>query len=219
MRLVCLSDIHSDRSAMLQILESAGPADVLVLAGDLTHFGEPADAELIVRLATDACDTVLAVAGNCDSRAIDDRLSELGVSLMRSAVVRRDVAFYGLSAMPIWLRSMYEMTEGELAEALREGRQQLDGVGEGLTEVIVAHPPPRDCRVDRTGRGEHVGSTALREWIGQVTPSLVICGHIHEARGTDRIGPTRVVNCGPAFKGFYAVVNLGETIEVELREV
>lgn len=218
MRLVCLSDIHGNRSGMLRILEDAGPADVLVLAGDLTHFGGPDDADPIVRLARDACDTVFAVAGNCDSRDIDDRLAELGVSLMRQAVVHQGAAFYGLSAMPIWMGNMYEMTEAQLAAALRDGHRQLDGAGEGLTEVIVAHPPPRDCRVDRTRSGQHVGSTAVREWIEQKQPSLVVCGHIHEGRGTDTIGPTRVVNCGAAFQGYYAVVELGETIDIELRE-
>jgi Icc-related predicted phosphoesterase len=219
MRLVCLSDIHGNRPVMLRILEDAGTPDVLVLAGDLTHFGEPGDADQIVRLARDVCDTVFAVAGNCDSRDIDDRLTQLGVSLMRNATVHQSAAFYGLSAMPIWMGNMYEMTEAQLAEALRAGHRQLDGAGEGLTEVIVAHPPPRGCRVDRTRRGEHVGSTAVREWVEQVQPSLVVCGHIHESRGTDSIGPTRVVNCGAAFQGFYAVVELGETIEVELRSV
>jgi Icc-related predicted phosphoesterase len=216
MRIVCLSDIHSDLTTLDAILDHAGPADVIVLAGDLTHFGEPHDAERIVRLAQQAGSPVLAVAGNCDSRAIDARLAELGVSLMRTAVVHEDAAFYGLSAMPIWMRNMYELTEDEIAEALQAGREQLDRQLDGRREILVSHPPPRGCRLDRTGRGEHVGSTAVRAWIERVGPSLIICGHIHEGRGTERIGTTQVVNCGPAFQGFYAVVSLNGSIDVEL---
>jgi Icc-related predicted phosphoesterase len=219
MRLVCLSDLHGDHSALLQILDDAGPADVVVLAGDLTHFGEPRDAETIVRLAADAGGRVLAVAGNCDSRAIDARLAELGVSLMRTAVVHEKAAFYGLSAMPIWMRSMYELTEDEIADVLRDGRGQLDGQLDGRFEVLVSHPPPRGCQLDRTRRGEHVGSTAVREWVEQVGPALVVCGHIHEGRGSEMINGTQVVNCGLAQQGCYAVVTLGESIEIELRQV
>lgn len=218
MRLVCLSDLHGDHSALLRILDDAGPAEIIVLAGDLTHFGEPRDAETIVRLAADAGGRVLAVAGNCDSRAIDARLAELKVSLMRTAVVFENAAFYGLSAMPIWMRSMYELTEDEIAEVLRNGRGQIDGQLDGHFEVLVSHPPPRGCQLDRTRRGEHVGSTAVREWVQQQQPSLVICGHIHEGRGSEMMGGTQVVNCGPAYEGYYAVVTLGESIEVELRQ-
>lgn len=219
MRLVCLSDLHSDDTTMLRILDHAGPADVVVLAGDLTHFGEPRDAERMVRLAGSAGGRVLAVAGNCDSRSIDARLAELNVSLMRTAVVHDNAAFYGLSAMPIWMRSMYEFTEDEIAEILRDGHAQLDGQLDGRFEILVSHPPPRGCQLDLTRRGDHVGSTAVREWVDERQPSLVICGHIHEARGTETIGPTQVVNCGPAYQGYYAVVKLGESIEVELRQV
>jgi Icc-related predicted phosphoesterase len=218
MRLVCLSDIHNRLSAMQQILDDAGPADAVVLAGDLTHFGEPADAETIVRLAGQQGSRVLAVAGNCDSRAIDVRLAELGVSLMRTAAIQQDAAFYGLSAMPVWMRSMYELTEDELAEALQAGRAQLDGKAASRFEVLVSHSPPRGCSLDVTGRGEHVGSTAVREWIERVAPSLVISGHIHEARGSETIGTTQVVNCGPAYEGCYAIVTLADPIEVELRQ-
>jgi Icc-related predicted phosphoesterase len=219
MRLLCLSDLHGSHTALHQILDDAGPADLVVLAGDLTHFGEPADAETIVRLAGQHGGRVLAVAGNCDSRAIDRRMDELGVGLMRSAVVHDGVAFYGLSAMPIWMGTMYEMSEDDLAEALRIGLGSLSDRFDGRFEVLVSHPPPRACSLDRTNRGEHVGSTAVREWIDRVEPSLVVSGHIHEGRGRETIGRTQVVNCGPAFDGCYAIVTLDDTISVELRKV
>jgi Icc-related predicted phosphoesterase len=45
---------------------------------------------------------------------------------------------------------------------------------------------------------------------------VVICGHIHEARGIDMIGTTRIVNCGPAGKGEYAGIYFVENVTMEL---
>lgn len=62
------------------------------------------------------------------------------------------------------------------------------------TTMIVSHTPPYQL-VDKTGRGEHVGSKALRVRM-QELPQLthVVCGHIHEARGDSGIGSIRVLN-------------------------
>jgi Icc-related predicted phosphoesterase len=48
-------------------------------------------------------------------------------------------------------------------------------------------------------------------------PDVVVCGHVHEARGVDTIGKTQVVNCGQAGKGYYAVINLDDKISVEVK--
>ena len=69
----------------------------------------------------------------------------------------------------------------------------------------------------RTRRGQHVGSTALRSFIDERQPTLVFCGHIHEGRGIDRLGATTVVNCGTAYEGYYALAEIGETVEVTLQ--
>ncbi len=42
------------------------------------------------------------------------------------------------------------------------------------------------------------------------------CGHIHEARGEDVIGTTKIVNCAPARHGPYVVVDISDDIIVEL---
>ncbi len=68
--------------------------------------------------------------------------------------------------------------------------------------------------------GHTAGSTwAVREWIERVEPSLVISGHIHEGRGSESIGDIQVVNCGPAFEGYYEVVTLDGSLHVDLRRV
>jgi L-alanine-DL-glutamate epimerase-like enolase superfamily enzyme len=72
---------------------------------------------------------------------------------------------------------------------------------------------------DRTFLMRHVGSQALRAFVDAHQPDLVICGHIHEARGIDRIAATQVVNCGLAAAGSYAVVEVAASLAIELRKV
>ena len=158
--------------------------------------------------------TCWAVAGNCDSQAIDERLASLGVSLFGRGVMHQQAGLYGVSAMPPWTGTMYELSEDEIARALWSGRQQL---AQPQWEIVLSHTPPRDTLLDRTRRGKHVGSRAVRQFVEQVQPALLLCGHIHESRGVDRLGATTLVNCGPAFAGQYAVAELDSQVHVELR--
>ena len=45
-----------------------------------------------------------------------------------------------------------------------------------------------------------VGSTAVREWIEKGQPAVSLHGHIHEARGTARIGQTLSINPGSSYE-------------------
>ena len=187
---------------------------MILLGGDLTNFGTPADVEKIVYIAQSANLPVLAVAGNCDSAQIDRRLVELGLSVAEKGVIINDVGIHGLSAAPPWRRGMYEFTEEELAAQLQTGYNQIQNA---RWHVVLSHVPPRGIKLDRTHLFQHVGSTALREFIEQTHPALVVCGHIHESRGVDMLGPTTVVNCGPAASGFYAIAEISDQVRVDLR--
>ncbi len=64
------------------------------------------------------------------------------------------------------------------------------------TDVLIVHGPPF-LSLDRTAPqfgSIHVGSPSLRVWIEQHQPRAVVCGHIHEEFGVDRIGSTTVYN-------------------------
>ena len=44
--------------------------------------------------------------------------------------------------------------------------------------------------------------------------------HIHEARGVDQIGNTKIVNCGPARSGYYAVAEVNDAdVQIELKKL
>jgi len=213
MRLLGITDLHQNQPALERILADAGSTDAVLLGGDITNFGRASDAEAAIRLAQRSATTVLAVAGNCDSAEIDARLAELDVSLSGRGVVLGNIGLHGLSAMPPWRSDMYQFSEEELAKTLQAGYGRIAGLHR---HVVLSHAPPRGGMLDRTRYGRNVGSTALREFIEKTQPSLVFCGHIHEARGIQRLGQTIVVNCGMAAAGFYALADVDEEVTVEL---
>lgn len=216
MKLLCVTDLHGDLRSLRRILDHAGTVDVILLGGDLTNFGTPNQAEGLVLLAREHCPVVMAVAGNCDSPFIDERLAELGVSLFGRGMIHAGIGFHGVSAMPPWLGSMYELTEPQIQSSLEHGAAQIEQVSQ---QVVLSHVPPRQCSLDRTRKGVHVGSSALRNFIARRKPALVVCGHIHEARGVQTLGETMVVNCGTAFEGCYATATLDDKTTVELCDV
>lgn len=61
--------------------------------------------------------------------------------------------------------------------------------------ILVCHNPPYGF-VDKINSGKHVGSKILLEAIRKNQPKLVLCGHIHEAKGKAKIGKTNIYNLG-----------------------
>ena len=53
------------------------------------------------------------------------------------------------------------------------------------TDIVVTHTPPR-AHCDET-RTQVPGCEALRQALWRVRPRLAVCGHIHEARGAERV--------------------------------
>ncbi len=50
------------------------------------------------------------------------------------------------------------------------------------TDIIVSHSPPFNV-LDINFKGRHMGCKHLMNAIERVKPKLVVCGHVHEARG------------------------------------
>jgi len=107
----------------------------------------------------------------------------------------------------------FEPDDSERGEVL----EQLIGRRTAEKLAIVSHMPPRDTDADRLSSGEHVGSEALRDIIDEENISLVLCGHIHEARSLEEVNGTAVVNPGPVKEGSYAVLELEDGVNAELR--
>jgi Icc-related predicted phosphoesterase len=85
--------------------------------------------------------------------------------------------------------------------------------------IFCPHAPPQGTACDRLSSGEHVGSAVVRAFVEREQPDLVLCGHIHESRGLDELGRSRIVNPGPVAAGHYAVVETNGELGVRLDQV
>lgn len=214
MRIAYVVDVHDAFQAVPRALAEIGPVDVLVVGGDITTFGTPDDAEQAIELWRPLAPRLLAVAGNMDSPAIDERLVELGVSLDGRGVAIGDLGIAGVSAAPLSpLHTPHELPDDEFARRAAAG---LDEVRDCRVRILCPHAPPFGTACDRLRSGEHVGSRALRALVEREQPDLVLCGHIHESRGEDAIGASRIANPGPVASGHHALIEIADAVSVTL---
>lgn len=204
MNILAVTDIHGRKDLFRRILEQTEHPDLLCIGGDLTDFGTVADAEEIVDLAGEFSDRVFAVAGNCDSREIDQMLTDRGISVHGEGEVVEEIGIFGVSAMPIWNNTMYEFTEEEIDVYLKAAHSMVEDCEH---KIMISHTPPVRSGVDEIRSGEAVGSSSVRSWVEDSEPDLVLSGHVHEARGKNELEATQVVNCGPAKTGSYARIH------------
>lgn len=214
MRLLYVVDVHDRFDAVERILGEIEAVDVLVVGGDITNAGSPAHAERAIERWRPLAPRLLAVAGNMDSPAIDERLVELGVSIDGRGIVIGDVGLHGASACAFTpLHTPHELPDEELGRRAETGHSDVAAC---RVRIFCPHSPPFDTACDRLRSGEPVGSASLRAFVEREQPELVLCGHIHESRGEDAIGRSRIVNPGPAAEGRYALVDVAERVSVTL---
>jgi Icc-related predicted phosphoesterase len=215
MRILAITDIHGAFGKVEAILSKDSAFDLILIGGDLTTHGTPGQAQEAVERFRQFGKPLLAVAGNMDSPAMDDTFIDLGISINGKGVVLDGVGFFGVSGSPVTpMNTPYELSEEEIGRRADAGWRQVETA---RWKVFVPHAPPRDTRLDTILFGRHVGSSAIRTFVEEHQPDLLICGHIHEARGTDMLGKTKMVNCGPAGRGYYTVVEIGDEMRIELR--
>lgn len=211
MKILAVTDIHGAYKNVEEMLRNESP-EILIIGGDLSTVGSVKEAEEAIHNFQILCPKILCVAGNMDLPHHDELFEKLGIAINNHGVVFSDVGFFGVSSAPISpLHTPYEITEEEISRRIHKGYKH---VIHAKRKVLVSHAPPYGTKVDITHSSLHVGSTAVRDFIEDHQLDVVICGHIHEGRGQDAIENTRIVNCGTAKQGNYAIVEIrGDEIE------
>jgi uncharacterized protein len=208
MIIIALSDIHSRTRAVTALAGELKSADLVLLCGDITHFGHQREMKDILRLVRDINPSVYAVSGNCDHPDAEQYLVEENISLNSLTREFQGIAFCGLSgSLPCPGKTPNEYSEEEYGVL-------LDNlvVPSGKPLLMVSHQPPLGTLNDRVPSGQHVGSIAIRNWIERLHPLICFTGHIHEGTGIDHVGITAVVNPGPAGTGGYVRVEIADGV-------
>jgi Icc-related predicted phosphoesterase len=208
MQIAAITDLHGRVGSLETLSGELARADLVLVTGDLTHFGRREDGERVVGALREINERLLCVAGNCDHPEVARYLEEEGISLHARHEVVEGIAFLGVGgSLPAPAGTPNEFSEAQLADFLARAAA---GAPPDVPWVLAAHQPPHDTATDRVRSGRHVGSVSVRNFIEQNGPLVCFTGHIHESRGTDELGRTRVINPGPAARGNYALAELDD---------
>jgi Icc-related predicted phosphoesterase len=215
-KILAIADLHGrpDRLSPLKGVE----ADLIAFCGDLHDLGSREDARPVAQALADLGPPVLIVPGNMDPREfVEDLWMEVGlIPIHRQAFTYKGCGFLGMGGMVVRNpkrlgdKTKYYHQDEEVYSQLLESHSKIEGLEQ---VVIITHQPPRGA-LDTIYTGEVTGCVSLRRFLEEKQPDLLICGHIHEGRGEDCIGRTKIVNVGDLRSGNAALIDLKGQMKV-----
>jgi predicted MPP superfamily phosphohydrolase len=203
--IVAISDTHSQHSK----IKFESTADILIHTGDLTQRGTKDELESVIDwLASLAFQHKIVIAGNhdigldklCDHRArtrrpyptakqTDELISFMKKNRIIYLTPDRPTAqidirgsvlrVYGLPHSPLFLGPAAFMRD-------RKEDTWVNVTTSKSYDILLSHSPPRGI-LDQTRRGANVGCHHFLAAVKRVKPQAAIFGHIHEARGMERV--------------------------------
>jgi Icc-related predicted phosphoesterase len=222
-RVAAAGDLHCRESQRGEI-EAAfaaleGEADLVLLAGDLTTHGEPAQAAILAGAAQALSVPVLTVLGNHDwhsgrAREVVAALTEGGVRVLDrelgdvSAVCTVGGAEVGVVGVKGFVGGfsgshLPDFGEPSLRGIYREGSAEVEALAAGLRAVelcplrlvVLHYAPVGDTIVgEPPGIWAFLGTDRLAAPIAEHEPDLVVHGHAHAGTFAGRIGEVPVHN-------------------------
>jgi uncharacterized protein len=218
-RIAAAGDLHASQSHR-EALEASfarigSQADIVLLAGDLTTHGNPAEARVLADICRGLEIPIYAVLGNHDHH--EGRGDDVAEALRGGGirVLQRDFAVHthgnaevGIvgtkgfvggfpgSSLPDFgeplLRQVYAETSAEVA-ALERGLQAVAHCD--LRVVLMHYAPVADTLAgEPLGIQTFLGSARLAIPIAEYQPDLVLHGHAHAGSFEGSVGETPVYN-------------------------
>jgi uncharacterized protein len=213
MPIVAFVDIYGAYRKVEKVLANQAGADLVLLVGDITTNGTEKEVSDILQAFKDFGKPVLGIDVYMDSPAINNVLIRAECSIDGRGKQIGDVGLFGVSVGPSGsLHTPYEISEEEILQKAKDGWQEVKDL---RWKIFVPHAPPFQTSLDKIFLGRHVGSTAIPLFIESHQPDAVIWGHIHESRGKNVLGQTKMINCGAASNGYYGKINIGTEITLE----
>lgn len=222
MRIVCISDTHNFHDSLVM-----PPGDLLIHAGDATMGGTKDECVNFLKwFAKLDYPDKLFVPGNHDfffQSLTWDELMALESEIFFQSDEAKGFSKVLLSPQETSrvdgfsiLGSPWSLPYGPWAFMADENAIAAQLETRGHHDILVTHGPPFGM-CDLTKRGQRAGSEALTNWIAQYSPSLVICGHIHEARGAHKVEQPEILVVNAACCNFPNYQDLRQPILVDIQ--
>jgi len=212
MIIFAISDLHGCADKLEMVENRISSADLVVVAGDLTKHHTVDEAMQQLAVINSYNSNIIAVHGNWDNPSVLEQLQKKGICLHADGKIIGDIGFFGVGgSSPTPMNTPSEYSEKQITAWLQKGFAKVQNASK---KILVTHSPPRGVR-DRTFFGMHAGSRAISDFLESHLIDLCICGHIHEAHGTEQYNHTRVVNTGALKNGRYCTIYIGSNITVE----
>jgi Icc-related predicted phosphoesterase len=199
MRIAATADLHFVPSAHAAVLEQLGKArdeaDVLVVAGDLTNYGQPAEMEPLLNALVRLRVPTVAVLGNHDyesgkEQELMQMMTAAGIKILDGTAYERDgVGFAGTKGFVggFGRGMLTAFGEPEIKTFVKASIDEALKLERGLSQlrtkkrVVVLHYSP----IAATAQGEapeimpFLGTSRLAEVIDRHGADLVLHGHAH----------------------------------------
>jgi len=206
MRFLLVSDLHYTLPQLDWVHAVAAEFDVVVIAGDHLDISSvvSVNAQVIVilkhlqRLSQRA--RLVVCSGNHDLTARDAAGEKVArwIAQARRHGAHADGDSLEVDGALITICPWWDGARGREAVGEQLGRDAARPKGQW---IWIYHAPP-DCSPVSWAGTRYFGDGALRAWIEQHRPDMVLCGHIHQSpfrsggSWVDRLGTTWVFNGG-----------------------
>ena len=205
-RFVCISDTHNTFPKLPR-------GDVLIHAGDLTNQGSLSELRKTVDwLEKTDFETKIIVAGNHDITLDSTFYNQHGLAHFHNQDAQNpdkclalltessSLTYLNHEARTIRLTrpegpgttfkvfgSPYSPSRGLWAFGYES--EDADAIWEQIPldcDIVITHTPPK-FHCDESPKLGSVGCESLRRALWRTRPQLAVCGHVHEARGVERV--------------------------------
>lgn len=210
-----VSCIHGDVENLMKFLDKVSMLniDIVVCPGDFTDFALPKGftrldmASIILGEIRGLGKPILTVPGSWDGEVIDF-LKKEKVSVHAEGKIVDGIGFYGYGGARTPFNTPFEPSEGEIELGLE---RSFSDIKKATIKIQVTHAPPSRTKVDKIATGANVGSESVRSFIEKNQPNAAVCAHIHEGRGVDELGRTKIINSGRFPEGYVGLIGIDDS--------
>ncbi|MCR4736182.1 MAG: metallophosphoesterase [Treponema sp.] len=217
MKLLVLSDLHAANDNLDKLDAEFEKADAVLFGGDFAECFKPETGKEALEKLCSKHETIFAVLGNCDNEDFMEELENQDVCVEKTLVFHEGLAIAGSGGGTYFTgKTEFERSEEEILSDFDIVLNSVEQTGDQSlwkNLILISHNPPKDTKCDAVNESLHAGSAQFTDFIKAHQPLAVICGHIHEGCGIDKIGESLIINPGALLEGNYAWLELSKDSE------